>query len=95
MDSEKSNRNEIQEAFIEKMVKNLPVLRASVRLSQRQLAEKIGITRQSMVSIETHKRPLSWSLYLALVLVFYHFEDSKKLMENYELFDEEVIRNVM
>jgi DNA-binding XRE family transcriptional regulator len=76
---------------IEKMVKNLPVLQASIRLSQRQFSGKIGITRQSMVSIEIRKRHLPWSLYLALVLVFYQFEDSKKLMGNYKLFDEDII----
>ena len=76
-----------QEDFIEKMVKNLPVLRASIRISRRELANKIGITRQSMMSIETRKRPLQWSTYLALVLVFQQSEESREVLERLDLFD--------
>ena len=65
-----------QEMYLEKMVKHLPVLRAAVRITQQELANKIGITRQSMMAIETSKRQLLWSNYLALVLVFHQYEDS-------------------
>ena len=78
---------EDQKEYLVKMAKNLPVLRAAIRITQRELAAKIGITRQSMMAIETGRRPLQWSTYLALVLVFHHFEDSKNLMESLKLFD--------
>ena len=83
-----------QEIYLGKMIKHLPVLRTSIRITQQELARKIGITRQSMMAIETGKRQLQWSNYLALVLVFYQYEDSKKLMENFELFDGEIIRQI-
>ena len=92
---EKTDQTKAQEAYIEKMVKNLPVLRAAIRITQKELAKKIGITRQSMMAIETGRRPLQWSNYLALVLVFYHYEDSKILMESLSLFDAEIIQNIL
>ena len=84
-----------QAEYLERMVKHLPVLRVSIRITQRELAKKIGITRQSMMLIETGKRPLQWSNYLALVFVFNHYEDSKKLMENFELYDEDFLKRIV
>jgi len=81
-----------QKEYMERLIKNLPVLRASVRITQRELAEKIGITRQSMMAIETRKRPLQWSTYLALVLVFQQTEDSALLLDNLKLFSDEFIK---
>lgn len=83
-----------KEEYIDRMVKNLPVLRASIRITQKELAQKIGITRQSMMNIETRRRPLQWSTYLALVLVFQQAEESRKLFESLRLFDGEIINPV-
>jgi DNA-binding XRE family transcriptional regulator len=33
------------------------------------MAKKIGISRQTIVALETKKRPMPWSLYLTLVCV--------------------------
>jgi DNA-binding XRE family transcriptional regulator len=55
------------------------------------IGKTIGVTRQSMMLIETRKRPLQWSNYLALVLVFNHYEDTKMLMESLELVDLDVV----
>lgn len=88
---EKEALKKEQEQYLEKMTKNLPVLRASLRMSQRELAKKIGVTRQSMMNIETKRRPLQWSTYLALVLVFQQNEDTKKLLSSLELFDESLL----
>lgn len=89
----KSNEQNCQDEYIDRMVKNLPVLRASMRITQKELAQKIGITRQSMMNIETRRRPLQWSTYLALVLVFQQSEDSRKLLESLKLFDSKIINS--
>ena len=77
----------MQNKYIERMVKNLPTLRMIVGFTQAQLGKKVGMSRQSIVAIENEKRPLPWSLYLAMVLVFMQNDDAKKLMESLELFD--------
>lgn len=59
-----------QDEFIARMIKNLPVLRASVDLTQEQLGAKLGVSRQTIVAIENGKSPLTWSLYLAMICVF-------------------------
>lgn len=88
---EKNALTKKQEEYLERMVKHLPVLRASIRATQKELAKKIGVTRQSMMNIETRRRPIQWSTYLALVLVFQQFEDSRVLLKSLDLFDEEML----
>ncbi|MGC4018565.1 MAG: helix-turn-helix domain-containing protein [Muricomes sp.] len=82
----------MQDEYLGRMVKNLSVLRASVDLTQKQLGEKLGVSRQTIVAIENGKSPLTWSLYLAIVLVFQQFEESKELLEKLELFSTRIIR---
>lgn len=81
----------MQSEYIDAMIKNLPVLRAATNMTQAQLAEKLGISRQTIVAIETRKRPMPWSLYLAIVCVFQQYDDSKKFMENFNLFNRELL----
>lgn len=73
------------------MIKNLPILRASVDLTQAQLAKKIGVSRQTMVAYETRKRFLPWSLYLAIICVLEQYEESQKLLDKLELLSLEFI----
>ena len=60
--------------LIAKMVDELPVLRLKIGMSQDELAGLLDISRQTYSSIESKKRKMSWSIYLSLVLIFYHNE---------------------
>lgn len=77
--------------YIEKMADNLPVLRAKLSLSQEQLGQTIGMSRGAIVSIEKKKRSMTWPTYLALVLVFSKNKDTAKLMEAFEIYNEELL----
>ena len=81
----------MQDEFISRMIKNLPVLRAAIDLTQEQLGTKLGVSRQTIVAIENGKSPLTWSLYLAMVCVFGLYEESRNLIEKLELFDADFI----
>lgn len=83
---DRKEKVKMQDEYLDIMIKNLPVLRASVNLTQAQLAEKVGISRQTVVGIETRKRPLAWSLYLAMICVFEQYEESEILLNKLELF---------
>ncbi len=73
----------MQNEYIDKFIKNLPVLRAATNMTQAHLADKVGVSRQTIVAIETRKRPLPWTLYLAMVCVFQNNENSKNNRELY------------
>ncbi len=58
----------------------LPVLRAKARVSQEELAQKIGISRQTYSSLETGKRDMSWTTFLALIAFFQNNESTNKMI---------------
>ena len=57
-------------ASIEILIDNLPSLRARIGITQEELANIIGVSRQTYYSIETKKREMSWPIFLAIVFVF-------------------------
>ena len=85
----------MQDEYISRMVKNLPVLRAAVGLTQEQLGSKVGVSRQTIVAIENQKNPLTWSLYLAVVCVFEQYEESKELVEKLKIFTSNSIIDIL
>jgi len=81
----------MQDKYIDRMVKNLPVLRAAIGLTQEQLGAKIGVSRQTIVAIENEKSSLSWSLYLAMACVFGQYDETKVLLDKLDLFSAEFV----
>ena len=59
-----------REQFIDKLIAELPTLRTKLELSQDELANMVGITRQTYSSMETGKRKMTWSTFLSLIYVF-------------------------
>ena len=71
---------DIRNKMIELLRNELPVLRAKARVSQEDIAEKIGISRQTYSSIETGKREMSWTTFLALIAFFQNNDSTKKML---------------
>ena len=84
----------IQNKLINNMVDNLVVLRTKLQLKQVELANKIGISRQTLLAIENKQRPLSWSTFLTLFTVFNSNEETKLLLDVMGINTEDV-RNVL
>lgn len=59
-----------KEKYIERLLDELPVLRAKIGLSQAELGEIVGLSRQTYSSIETKKRNMSWNTFMALMMFF-------------------------
>ena len=76
-----------REEYINRMVENLSLLRTATSLTQEQLAEKVGVSRQTIIAIEKKKRCLSWTLYLALIAIFIANEKSNELIRNLKICD--------
>lgn len=65
---------ELKHNLMEQFRNELPVLRARARASQEVIAEKIGISRQTYSGIETGKREMTWTIFLALLAFFQNNE---------------------
>lgn len=48
----------------------LPVLRKMTGLTQENLGQIIGVSRQTIANIENQKRQMKWSTFLALMFIF-------------------------
>lgn len=82
MDCEKLS--EMKSSLVEILRNELPVLRAKARVSQEEIAEKIGISRQTYSSIETGKREMSWTTFLALMAFFQNNDSTKHMINSIE-----------
>ena len=79
-----------KDELIKNMTENLPVLRAKLGITQEDLAEKIGISRSTIVSIENKNREMTWNTFLSLILVFTKNEDTNKLLNVMEIYTDEL-----
>ena len=55
---------------IELLSESLISLRAKAGITQEEIADLIGISRQTYCAIETGQREMSWNTYLSLLLFF-------------------------
>ena len=59
-----------KDTCIELLYENLVSLRAKADITQAEIANIIGISRQTYYAIETGQRTMSWNTYLSLLLFF-------------------------
>jgi len=69
-----------KKVLIKRLTENLPTLRAKLRVSQSELADRIGVTRQTLTAIESGKREMTWVTFVALTLLLMQNEDTKMLL---------------
>lgn len=82
MNSEYTDK--IRHNLIELLRSELPVLRTKAKVSQEEIASKIGVSRQTFSSIETGKREMSWTVFLALIAFFQNTDSTRQMLDNLE-----------
>ena len=61
---------EVFSSCTEKLANELPVLRKMCNLTQKNLGDIVGVSRQTITNIESGKCEMKWTLFLALILLF-------------------------
>ena len=61
---------EEQQYMVSVLSKALPYLRKEMGVSQTELANKVGVSRQMISLIERQQQPMTWTLFLAIVFFF-------------------------
>ena len=77
-----------QQSLMNAFRDELPVLRAKVRASQETIAQKVGISRHMYNSVETGKREIPLSVFLALLAFFQNNQQTEKMVSQIEQFRE-------
>ena len=78
--AEIENCRHSRDELIGKLIENLTTLRAKAGITQSELADIIGIGRQTMLAIESRKGKMRWDTFLALVLFFSKNGETLELM---------------
>lgn len=60
-----------KEELLLDFVSKLPEIRKRLGVSQSEMGNRIGLSRQSISSIERGIVPLSWNIFLAIMLVVF------------------------
>ena len=79
-----------KKVLMAELAKNLPVFRAKLGITQIELAQRVGITRQTLNSIESGKREMSWITFVALTLLFDKNEETKALLSIINIYTNEL-----
>lgn len=83
--------DEEKDKFIATLTPNLTILRTSAEISQEELANLIGVSRQTYSAIERKVRKMAWSTYLSLVLFYDHNRKTHKLIRQLSIFPKELV----
>ena len=70
-----------KEQLIDILTNELSILRAKVGLSQQELANRMGVSRQTYGAIENKVQKMTWNTFLSLLLLFRSNEDTVKIIE--------------
>ncbi len=77
-------------ALIDILTEELPALRAQIAITQEDLCEIVGISRQTYSAIETKKRKMSWNVFLSLIMFFTHNDKTAPVIESIGAFSDEL-----
>lgn len=75
-----------KERLCRKLADNLPALRAKASLTQDDLAECLGFSRQTVNALENGKRVMQWSTFTSIVLFFLQGDEIRALMEAMDIY---------
>lgn len=67
----------------------LAALRAKAGVSQEELSKSVGLSRQTIQTIESGKRKMTWRTYLALLLFFDYNALTHDMLRNLNVFPRE------
>lgn len=69
-----------QKKSVEQLADNLRTLRAAAKLTQQEMAEAVGLSRQTYLKIENKTAVMSWTTYLAFLYYFTNCPDAEKYL---------------
>lgn len=69
-----------------RLTEALPALRGAAKATQEEIANIIGVSRQTYNAIEMQKRPMSWNTYMSLILFFDYNPNTHDTIRRLEAF---------
>jgi len=86
--------NERKQELCKVLASNLSTLRAKANMSQDELADRLGFSRQTISAVEGKKRDMQWSTFSAIVLFFLKDQETNHLMSALGILNDDV-KNIL
>lgn len=80
-----------KDTCIELLSENLASFRAKAGITQAELANLIGISRQTYNAIESGQRVMSWNTYLSLLLFFGTNNATRSMLRSLNVYPKELM----
>ena len=80
--------------YISALENNLPALRAKAGVSQDELANIIGISRQTYCAVERKTKKMSWNTFMALIAFFDYFTPTHQTIRSLGAFPTTLINRL-
>ena len=74
------------------MASNLSTLREKAKITQDELADRLGLSRQTISAIENEKREMQWSTFSVLLMFFASDDEITQIMIAMGILNENVAR---
>lgn len=91
----KNSRWSFEEAEKEKLISaltpQLMMLRAKAEISQGELANLIGVSRQTYGAVERGARKMTWGTYLSLILFYDYNHMTHTIIRNIDVFPNQLV----
>lgn len=87
-------KDEDKDRFVDALTHNLTALRAKAGISQGDLSNLVGVSRQTYGAIEGNLRRMSWNTYLSLVLFFDYNQATHQMLRDVGAFPSELIERL-
>lgn len=83
-----------KEKLISLLTPELTTLRAKAEISQGELANFIGISRQTYGAIERRTSKMSWNTYLSIILFYDYNETTHEFIRINHIFPDELVKQI-
>ncbi len=80
-----------KEKLISALTPELTILRVKAEISQGELANLIGVSRQTYGAIERGARQMTWNTYLSLILFYDYNKTTHDFIRNIHIFPDELV----
>ena len=77
-------------AYIDKLTENLSMLRAKAGVTQGDVADRIGIARQTYSAIECGRSRMSWNTFMSLILFFKENPQTQEVIKILGIYTDEL-----
>ncbi len=70
---------------------NLSALRARADITQEELANIIGISRQTYYAIESKKKQMSWNIFMSMIFFFHELKSTSEMLKELKIYPIDLI----